>query len=92
MQQWTLYGEANISQLAENFSTRHRIYYVLGLLCSAGSGTILPLMTLIFGKFVSVFNDYALGKITDDAMISQIGHYAYVYPAIPLPKPTVKKV
>lgn len=34
-------------------------------------------MTLIFGKFVTVFNDYALGRVSDDEMLSQISHYAY---------------
>jgi ATP-binding cassette, subfamily B (MDR/TAP), member 1 len=30
------------------------------------SGTMLPLMDIVFGKFVTVFNDFAIGTISPE--------------------------
>lgn len=37
-------------------------------------------MTLIFGRFVTIFNGYALGTISDAEMMRQISHYTCVLP------------
>ncbi|KAL7957265.1 P-loop containing nucleoside triphosphate hydrolase protein [Trichoderma compactum] len=39
-----------------------------------GSGTVLPLMTLIFGNFVSVFTDFALRRIPRESFRSKVNH------------------
>lgn len=36
----------------------------VALVCMIASGTALPLMDLIFGKFINVFTDFATGKIS----------------------------
>ena len=48
------------------------------MICAAAAGTVLPIMTLIFGRFVTIFNGYALGSISNDEMMRQISHYTYV--------------
>ena len=52
--------------------------YLIGLVSSIGSGTILPIMTLIFGNFVTVFNKFAIGQLSDQAFMSQVSHYTSV--------------
>jgi ATP-binding cassette subfamily B (MDR/TAP) protein 1 len=39
------------------------------------SGTLLPLMDLIFGKVVSVFNDFAAGVLSPAGFRSDVMHY-----------------
>ncbi|KAF1812099.1 multidrug resistance protein 3 [Eremomyces bilateralis CBS 781.70] len=45
------------------------------------AGTMLPLMDLVFGKFVTVFNNFAIGAITPDEFRSSLGWWAlwFVY-------------
>lgn len=54
---------------------RHKLLYGVGIVASIGSGAVLPLMTLIFGNFVSVFTDFALGKIPGDDFRSKANHF-----------------
>lgn len=64
--------EQRLGQLA---STTERLIYVTGIICSIGSGTILPLMTLIFGNFVSVFTDFSVGVMEPQEFRSKANHY-----------------
>lgn len=57
---------------------REKLMYAVGILAAMGSGTVLPLMTLIFGNFVSVFTDFALGRIPSESFRSKVNHYTYV--------------
>lgn len=36
----------------------------IALLCMIASGAAQPLMNLVFGKFVDVFNDFFTGKLS----------------------------
>ncbi|KAL7944066.1 P-loop containing nucleoside triphosphate hydrolase protein [Trichoderma barbatum] len=58
---------------------REKALYAVGILASVGSGTILPLMTLIFGNFVSVFTDCALGRISSENFRSKVNHYTLYF-------------
>lgn len=60
----------------------HIALYGLAITCSATAGTVLPIMTLIFGRFVTIFNGYALGSISNDEMMRQISHYTCVHSLI----------
>ena len=42
------------------------------------SGVLLPLMDLVFGKFVTVFNNFIIGKITPAEFRSSLNDYTYV--------------
>lgn len=39
------------------------------------AGTLLPLMDLVFGKFVTVFTNFSVGLATGDEYRSEINHY-----------------
>jgi ATP-binding cassette subfamily B (MDR/TAP) protein 1 len=52
-----------------------KLLYAVGILASMASGTVLPLMTLIFGNFVSVFTDFALDRIPSDDFRRKVNHY-----------------
>lgn len=52
-----------------------KLLYIVGILASIASGTVLPLMTLIFGNFVSVFTDFALDRIPGDAFRQKVNRY-----------------
>jgi ATP-binding cassette subfamily B (MDR/TAP) protein 1 len=56
-------------------SATDRFLYAGGIICSAGSGTILPLMTLIFGNFVTIFTRFAVGMVDPSEFKSRINHY-----------------
>ncbi|KAK3337811.1 P-loop containing nucleoside triphosphate hydrolase protein [Cercophora scortea] len=49
------------------------------LLCMVASGTLLPLMDLIFGKFVTVFNKFATGAASPEEFRSGINEYTYYF-------------
>lgn len=42
------------------------------------SGVLLPLMDLVFGKFVTVFNNFITGKATPAEFRSSLNDYTYV--------------
>ncbi|RFU76428.1 abc transporter [Trichoderma arundinaceum] len=58
---------------------REKMLYAVGILASIGSGTVLPLMTLIFGNFVSVFTDFALGRMPSDSFRGKVNHYTLYF-------------
>ncbi len=39
------------------------------------SGSLLPLMDVVFGQFVTVFNNFVTGKTTADDFRAGINHY-----------------
>ncbi|RYC76991.1 hypothetical protein BFJ63_vAg20134, partial [Fusarium oxysporum f. sp. narcissi] len=45
------------------------------------TGTLLPLMDIVFGKFVTVFNDFATGSMSPEEFRSEVNHYSlwFVY-------------
>ncbi|KAM5476044.1 multidrug-resistance transporter mdr5 [Microsporum audouinii] len=54
---------------------------ICGFIAAVASGTTLPLMTIVFGKFVDVFNDFGVGKIDGADFRGQISKNAlwFVY-------------
>ncbi|KAK3695875.1 P-loop containing nucleoside triphosphate hydrolase protein [Podospora appendiculata] len=52
---------------------------LVSLLCMIASGTLLPLMDLVFGKFVTIFNNFATGAASPDEFRSGINEYTYYF-------------
>lgn len=46
--------------------------------CMIASGTVLPLMDVVFGKFINVFNDFVAGKSSPADYRSEVNHFRYV--------------
>lgn len=44
------------------------------------SGTVLPLMDLVFGKFVNVFNDFVTGQLSPAGYRSKVNEFRYADP------------
>jgi ATP-binding cassette subfamily B (MDR/TAP) protein 1 len=42
------------------------------------AGTLLPLMDIVFGKFVNVFNDFVNGKLSPAGYRSEVAKYRYM--------------
>lgn len=55
----------------------------IAVLCMIAAGTALPLMDVVFGQYVNVFNDFASGKLSPAGYRDQVAHYAYVSPLPP---------
>jgi ATP-binding cassette subfamily B (MDR/TAP) protein 1 len=53
---------------------------VIAVICMIAAGTALPLMDVVFGQFVNVFNDFAAGNLSPAGYRDQVAHYAYVVP------------
>lgn len=47
----------------------------ISVICMIAAGVLLPLMNFVFGKFVSVFNNFITGKSTADDFRSAINQY-----------------
>jgi ATP-binding cassette subfamily B (MDR/TAP) protein 1 len=56
-------------------TSTEKLIYGIVILAAMVSGTVLPLMTLIFGNFVSVFTDFALDQLTADEFRGKVNHY-----------------
>lgn len=42
------------------------------------SGAALPLMNIVFGKFINIFNDFVSGDLSAEAYKREIGKFSYV--------------
>lgn len=71
----TSMADQNRQKTMDMATFREKLLYAVGILASMGSGTVLPLMTLIFGNFVSEFTDFALGRVSSDSFRSKVNHY-----------------
>lgn len=52
-----------------------RITTAIALICMIAAGVLLPLMNFVFGKFVTVFNDFITGRKTAEDFRSSINKY-----------------
>ncbi|KAF2101316.1 P-loop containing nucleoside triphosphate hydrolase protein [Rhizodiscina lignyota] len=85
--------ESDVSQKAANagFASYRRIFSYadklswslngIALFCAIGSGAMLPLMDLVFGKFVNSFNNFAIGSLDPAGFRSQVNKFTlwFVY-------------
>ncbi|KAK6355847.1 hypothetical protein TWF718_000228 [Orbilia javanica] len=46
----------------------------IAMICMIASGVLLPLMNLVFGKFVTIFNDFITGQKTPGEFRSAVNH------------------
>lgn len=53
-----------------------RILYSVAFIAAIAAGVTLPLMDLVFGKFVTTFTDFAMGRMTPGHYMSQVSRYA----------------
>ncbi|OCL13054.1 P-loop containing nucleoside triphosphate hydrolase protein [Glonium stellatum] len=58
---------------------REKVLCFIGIICSIGSGAIFPLMTLIFGSFVTIFTQFAIGETNSAAFMANINHYTLYF-------------
>ncbi|GKU02834.1 multidrug resistance protein 1 [Fusarium langsethiae] len=49
----------------------------VAFVCMVAAGTILPLMDLVFGKFINVFTDFATGSLSPAGYRSEVNKYRY---------------
>lgn len=47
----------------------------IAVVCMIAAGILLPLMNFIFGKFVTIFNDFITGRKTPSEFRSSINQY-----------------
>jgi ATP-binding cassette subfamily B (MDR/TAP) protein 1 len=62
-----------------NYADRtSRILYAIAMVAAIAAGSALPLMDLVFGKFVTTFNKFALGTVGPDDYMREVSKYASV--------------
>jgi ATP-binding cassette subfamily B (MDR/TAP) protein 1 len=54
------------------------ILNIVAFIAAVAAGTLLPLMDLVFGKFVTAFNGFAIGAISPAEYRSQVNKYTCV--------------
>lgn len=59
---------------------------IIAFIAAIASGTLLPLMDLIFGKFVTTFTRFAIGELSPAGYRSEVNKYTSVVLA-QLPEP-----
>ena len=67
------------------YSTKNDILLmVISAICAITGGAVLPLMTVIFGKLTSTFQNFFLGTVSDHDFTSTLSHFTlyFVYLAI----------
>ncbi|KAK3367251.1 P-loop containing nucleoside triphosphate hydrolase protein [Lasiosphaeria ovina] len=51
----------------------------VALFCMIASGSLLPLMDVVFGRFVTVFNNYIVGTISADEFRENLNYYTLFF-------------
>jgi ATP-binding cassette, subfamily B (MDR/TAP), member 1 len=54
----------------------------IALFCVIATGTLLPLMDLVFGKFVTVFNSFAVGALSAEDFRQEVNKFRSVRSAL----------
>jgi ATP-binding cassette subfamily B (MDR/TAP) protein 1 len=49
--------------------------YTVSFAAAIAAGSALPLMDLLFGKFVTTFNNFATGTVSPDEYMRQVSYY-----------------
>jgi ATP-binding cassette subfamily B (MDR/TAP) protein 1 len=52
--------------------------YLVSLITAIAAGIALPFMDVIFGKFVTTFNNFAVGALGPDEYMSRVEKFTYV--------------
>jgi len=50
----------------------------VAVVAAVASGTMLPLMDIVFGQFVTVFNDFAIGALSPEDYRKEVNKATYV--------------
>ncbi|KAK2593569.1 hypothetical protein QQS21_008744 [Conoideocrella luteorostrata] len=75
-------GSSSFGSFLRVFTYNDKLGWGLNLIaCVAmiGSGVALPLMDVVFGGFVNVFNDFATGKLSQDGYMSEVNHFTLYF-------------
>ncbi|OAQ98396.1 hypothetical protein LLEC1_04360 [Akanthomyces lecanii] len=59
--------------------TKGWVVNAVAILCMIASGTALPLMDVVFGAYVNVFNDFVAGTLSPAGYRKQLAHYALFF-------------
>ncbi|KAH7308692.1 P-loop containing nucleoside triphosphate hydrolase protein [Stachybotrys elegans] len=74
--------DTNFKYFVRVFSYNDRQGWILNtiaLVCMIASGTALPLMDIVFGQFVNVFNRFATGELSPGGYRSEVGRYSLYF-------------
>ncbi|KAM5369958.1 hypothetical protein ACJZ2D_008757 [Fusarium nematophilum] len=82
-------GEANEENKDASFNSYLRIFtyndrlgWVLNAVAFVAmicAGTLLPIMDIVFGKFINVFNDFAAGRLSPAGYRKEVGKYSLYF-------------
>ncbi|RFN46690.1 multidrug resistance protein [Fusarium flagelliforme] len=64
------------------FTYNDRLGWILNgvaFICMVAAGTILPLMDLVFGKFINVFTDFATGSLSPAGYRTEVSKYSLYF-------------
>ncbi|KAJ4128272.1 hypothetical protein NW768_008560 [Fusarium equiseti] len=64
------------------FTYNDRLGWILNgvaFVCMIAAGTILPLMDLVFGKFINVFTDFATGSLSPAGYRTEVSKYSLYF-------------
>lgn len=71
-------GRLTLQRVFAYNDARGWLLNAVALACMVASGTVLPLMDVVFGKFVNVFNGFATGALSPADYRAEVSHYTCV--------------
>lgn len=51
----------------------------VALVCIIASGTALPLMDVVLGKFINIFNDFSRGTLSPAGYRAEVASFSYAW-------------
>ncbi|GAB7328849.1 hypothetical protein MBLNU13_g00727t2 [Cladosporium sp. NU13] len=56
-----------------------RMLYAISTVAAIAAGTALPLMDIVFGKFVTTFNNFALGRLSPSEYMNKVEYFTLYF-------------
>lgn len=56
-----------------------KLLYTISIISAIGAGITLPLMDIVFGKFVTTFNNFALGRVRSSEYMDEVERYTLYF-------------
>ncbi|KID97448.1 multidrug resistance protein 1, partial [Metarhizium majus ARSEF 297] len=75
-------GSSSFTSFLRVFTYNDKLGWLLNVIACLGmigAGVILPLMDVVFGKFVNTFNNFVTGKLSPDGYMDEVSHFTLYF-------------
>ncbi|KAG8413823.1 hypothetical protein J3458_012314 [Metarhizium acridum] len=75
-------GSSSFTSFLRVFTYNDKLGWLLNVIACLGmigAGVVLPLMDVVFGKFVNTFNNFVTGKLSPDGYMDEVSHFTLYF-------------